>query len=147
MPDKGRSFKLPPAMEQPRLEAPQRILCCLGTGVSARPMAGIDMFAIQPNIHRNQKNCTLEINPPTPITLSANADESDLEPKEILNRYNLQTREPKKTRQAACVGVSRGTLQFVCVAKLLESMLFWLEKLYPGHMPKAGMHRGVRKGR
>ena len=55
MPDKGRSFKLPPAMEQSRLKAPQRILYCLGTGVSARPMAGIGMFAIQPNIHRNQK--------------------------------------------------------------------------------------------
>ena len=54
------------------------------------------MFAIQPNIHRNQKNCTLEINPPTPITPSVNTDESDLEPKEILNRYNLQIRESKR---------------------------------------------------
>ncbi len=44
MPDKGRSYALPPAMEQSHLKAPQRNPCCLDIGVSARPMAGIGML-------------------------------------------------------------------------------------------------------
>ena len=104
------------------------------------------MFAIQPNIHRNQKTGRWKSTRPTPITPSLNADESDTEPSKMLNPQSANPRI-KEARQAACVGACRYALQFACVAKSLESMLFWLEKLYPGHMPKAGMHRGVRKGR
>lgn len=93
------------------------------------------------------KNRTLENNPPNfyrPILECGRIGLRTATSAKPVQRANPRIKKP---RQAVCVDAYRYKLQFACAAKLWESMLFWLEKLYPGHMPKAGMHRGVRKGR
>ena len=108
-----------------------------------------------PSIERNPHGLSAPHSPRNPKRYAGKQPVQILSPHPRTQTYRTPNRQKcltrttcksanQRTRQAVCIGAYRYIPQFAFVAKSLESMLFWLEKPYPGHMPKAGTHRGVQ---